>query len=111
MAKLFFSFAIFNLLFFILGYSYDYPYSQDSSRDPLSPLISSQGEVLIREDQAVSDLVLQGILYAEEKSSVIINSEVYNKGDLVQGYIIKDIAINQVILEKNNESFTLQWEE
>lgn len=104
--------AIFFSLFSFLcvAQGYDYPYNSFSDRDPLKPLISETGQILIRDRKEVGDFLLQGILHSSEGSQAIMNGEIFNEGDVVEGYKIKKIEGATVVLEKDDKEYVLKWE-
>jgi hypothetical protein len=87
-----------------------YPFEGGKERDPLKPLVSERGQVLIKTDKEAGDFSLQGILYSDNNSQAIINNQICSVGDVVDGYKVKKITASQVILDKNGLEFTLKWE-
>ncbi len=90
--------------------NYRYPYDSFKNRDPLRPLINSQGKLLINERRGVGNFILQGIIYYKDKSVAVINNQMFHEGDIVNGYKIKKIDPYKIILQKGKEEFVLKWE-
>ncbi|MCF7908109.1 MAG: general secretion pathway protein GspB [Candidatus Omnitrophica bacterium] len=82
-----------------------------NSRDPFVPLVSRNGLILIPRETDVTNMELGGIIYSEEESVAIINNEVVKIGDMIGEYKVLTIERRKVILEKNNQGFTLELEE
>lgn len=89
---------------------YSYPYDSFKDRDPLKPLVSEHGDLLIRERKEMGEFLLQGIIYAPPNSKVIINNEMFSEGDSVSGYTIKKIEPYRVVFDKEGEESILKWE-
>jgi len=87
-------------------------YSFDrGSRDPFSPLVSKSGLILISRETDVTNMVLGGIIYSESNAVAIINNEVVAVGDMIGKYKVLVIDEKKVVLEKDNQGFTLNLEE
>ncbi|MDD5069172.1 MAG: hypothetical protein PHV17_00420 [Candidatus Omnitrophica bacterium] len=80
-------------------------------RDPMSPLVSINGQILIAIDDGPSDLILQGILYSPDSASVIISGEILKENDKIYDYLVEKISEKQVILVNDNEKIVLKLEE
>lgn len=88
----------------------NYPYTI-SERDPMSPLINEQGEILLKtETHEELTIVLQGIMFSQNESTVIINDEIYRQGDYVGKNFIKKIEPNGVLVENEDKEYFLKWE-
>lgn len=86
--------------------------SEIIKRDPFIPLVTKTGKILIAKDEtAVSNLILKGIIYSQDKSLAIINDDVFSEGDQIGGYIILEIEEKKVILIKDEEEVVLELEE
>ena len=88
---------------------YIYPYTA-SDRDPMQPLINERGEIVIKvETSGVTDIVLQGIMFSEIESTVIINNEIYRQGDTIGNKKLIKIEPNGVIIESEGKEYFLNW--
>ncbi|MFH1771602.1 MAG: general secretion pathway protein GspB [Candidatus Omnitrophota bacterium] len=87
-----------------------YPFDPQTDRDPLFPLVNEKGDILIRDKKEVDDISLQGIIYIPDGAVAIINNEMLDEGDSFEGYTVKEIKQNGVILEKDGKQFFLKWE-
>ena len=100
---------------FFLGVSlaqdFQYPYNAFDERDPMRPLVNDRGEIIIRADKEIGDFFLQGIIYSDEGSVVIINGQTFRQGDTFEGYKIKKIEEKGVFIEKKGKEHYLKWEE
>ena len=97
-------------IFSVRAEDIEYPYSPFTDRDPLYPLVNERGEVLVREKREVGDIIIQGIIYSEQDSSVIINNEIFRQGDIYEAYTIKKIEPDGIIFEKDGNEYSLRWE-
>ncbi|UCD15813.1 MAG: hypothetical protein JSV34_01835 [Candidatus Omnitrophota bacterium] len=87
-----------------------YPFT-DEDRDPFSPLISRGGRILIPQEETVSNFVLRGIIYSEDKALAIINDEILKENDRIGEYIILRVEEKRVILKNEDEEIILKLEE
>ena len=55
-------------------------------------------------------IVIKGILYSDDRPSVIIGEEILSEGDLVEGAIIKKINRNHVVFEWKDQTWSGQLE-
>lgn len=106
-----FIFILIFLFIFVLAKAekFKYPYRSFYNRDPLKPLINEEGKIVISEKRR--GFVLQGIVYRGKSNSVIINNTLYKEGDIIEGFKIKRVEEDKVILEKEGKEFILKWEE
>jgi len=82
-----------------------------TDRDPFAPLVSRSGIVLIPRKIDVTNMSLGGIIYSEKESIAIINDEVVKTGETIGDYRVVAIEENEVVLEKDDQAFTLKLEE
>ncbi|MBU1122520.1 MAG: hypothetical protein KKF54_07505 [Candidatus Omnitrophica bacterium] len=75
----------------------------DKDRDPFSPLISRGGKILIPQDETVSNFVLKGIIYSQDRALAIINDEILKEKDNIGDYSILKIEEKRVILKSKDE--------
>ncbi|MCP4653385.1 MAG: general secretion pathway protein GspB [Candidatus Omnitrophica bacterium] len=101
--------CFFLVISFVAG-AFDYPHTTLSSRDPFYPLINEKGEITIREEKGIGDIMLQGIIYLPEGSSVIIDNRMFGEGDSFEKYKIKKIEERGIILENDGKEYFLKWE-
>jgi hypothetical protein len=91
---------------------FKYPYNSPQARDPLMSLVNSRGEIIIDKQKEASALNLEGIIYTPPQSQVIINNQVYQRGDKIKGRTIIKIREQSVVVEKKNGELTImKWEE
>ena len=88
----------------------DFTYSDHDKRDPFWSLLGNRGTILnFDKDIYASDMVLEGVLLEPTGDSVaIINGNIVKIGDKVGFFIVKEIQVNMVILEKGQEIITLK---
>ena len=103
------------VIFIVLAFSAGaeeakYPYSPFTDRDPLYPLVNERGDILVKEKREVGDIIIQGIIYSGDNSSVIINNEIFYQGDVYEEYTIKKIEPGGIIFEKDGGEYFLKWE-
>jgi len=80
----------------------------DKYRDPFIPLIGGEthDEVSIK-----GQIKLEGILWNPKNPLVVLNGEILKEGDKILGAIVKTINKDKVLLEYNNQTFSLVfWE-
>lgn len=103
--------SLFGIAFYNLyAQNYKYPYDE-YSRDPLDPLVSSNGQILIPKEGAISDFLLQGVIFSEEGSRAVINNEILRVGDIIKDYHIFSIGEKKVILKKGGKEFILKLDD
>lgn len=121
MKKLFLMIAVFILMVAVPAYPADkkgvaavekneFKYDDHDKRDPFWKLIGSRGMIVsYDQDIQVAEMVLEGVMAEPEGGSVaIINGNIVKPNDKVGHYIIKEINVNTVILEKGKEIYTLK---
>lgn len=88
----------------------DFTYNDHDKRDPFWSLLGNRGTILnFDKDIYASDMVLEGVLLEPTGDSVaIINGNIVKIGDKVGFFIVKEIQVNMVILEKGQEMITLK---
>ena len=89
--------------------SFQYPYTP-GERDPFTPLVNDRGDVVIREEAGISDIVLQGIMYSPGSSTVVINNDIFHEGDFIGKHKLKKIKPNGVIMISGGEEYFIKWE-
>jgi len=80
-------------------------------RDPFTALVNDRGDVVIHEETGITDIVLQGIMYSPDSSTVVINNEIYRAGDFIGKHKLKKIEQNGVLIESNGQEYFIKWEE
>ncbi|MCM8774146.1 MAG: general secretion pathway protein GspB [Candidatus Omnitrophica bacterium] len=110
MRVLFLSFLFVMLGSLCRGEQYQYPYNNLKDRDPLVPLVSESGHILIQEKKEIGNFILQGIIYSPQNSKAIINNEILSEGDVLGEYRIVKIEPKRVVLEKEDKEYILNWE-
>ncbi|MCB9757187.1 MAG: hypothetical protein H6753_02030 [Candidatus Omnitrophica bacterium] len=88
----------------------EFTYNDHDKRDPFWSLLGNRGTILnFDKDIYASDMVLEGVLLEPTGDSVaIINGNIVKIGDKVGFFIVKEIQVNMVILEKGQEIITLK---
>lgn len=88
----------------------NFVYDDHSKRDPFWSLLGSRGTIVnFDKDIQASDMSLEGILVEPSGGSVaIINGSIVKVGDKVGFFIVKEIQVNVVILEKGQEIVSLK---
>tara|TARA_B100000315_G_scaffold233792_1_gene247192 strand:- start:1763 stop:2122 length:360 start_codon:yes stop_codon:yes gene_type:complete len=95
--------------FKVFSQSQSYSYTT-ADRDPLVPLVSKSGLILIPREMDFTGLSLKGIIYSEQGAVAVINDVVLKEGDSLGDYTVLKIEEKKVILKKGNEGFTLKLE-
>ena len=80
-------------------------------RDPLLPLVSKSGVILIPREVDITGLRLKGIIYSQDNPLAIINDEVLKAEGVIGEYKVYEIKEKEVILKKDNQIFKLRLEE
>jgi hypothetical protein len=85
-------------------------YDSKGKRDPLMPLVTSQGYIVnVEEELFASDMNLEGIIFDINGNSLaIINGKVVRRGDNIGSYNIQEIEQAKVVLIKGAETYTLE---
>lgn len=89
-------------------------YEDKGWRDPFVPIVTKSGKVLsglsdVRVKRSVKTVSLEGIIFASEGGSLaLIDGEPYRVGDKVEGFEVKKIQPERVILEVDGEEFVLE---
>lgn len=64
----------------------------------------------VAEDLGPKNLVVEGIISNGNRAMAIINNGFYRKGDIIDGFVIKDIRTDRVILQRGGKDYTLRME-
>ncbi|NQS99785.1 MAG: hypothetical protein HQ595_01775 [Candidatus Omnitrophica bacterium] len=109
--------AYFLLVLLLLSVSFsfaqseeDFIYDDKGGRDPFFSLVDKHGKYLSVSNLGYSfdKLNLSGILWdAQGDSSALINNEIFSAGDSVDGFRIKEITQNSVIVDKDGREHTI----
>jgi hypothetical protein len=85
-------------------------YHDHGRRDPLWPLVSSDGVIHNYETEFMaSDLALEGVFYSNPgTSAAIINGSVVREGDRIGQYLVQEIGSAKVVLSQGNERIELR---
>ena len=85
-------------------------YNDHGKRDPLTPLVSSDGRVVTYdEDLSVNDLVLEGVVVdASGRNVAIVNGKIVKVHDRIGSYVVETIAFGHVEFLKGTERFILK---
>ncbi|MFA5270985.1 MAG: hypothetical protein WC412_01430 [Candidatus Omnitrophota bacterium] len=87
-----------------------YPFTE-VERDPLTPLVTKSGQLLVRRTIGPKGFIVKGIIYSKNGSVAIIGDEVFKENDIIGDYKIVKIGIKKVILKKDKEILILKLEE
>jgi len=87
----------------------NFSYDDHSKRDPLVPLVTSSGEIVnFSSELLISDLYLEGIMFAKDENSIaIINGKLLKVNDSIGSFILKKITKYYVILSKGGKKIRL----
>lgn len=87
----------------------EYFYDAKNKRDPLLPLVDSNGVILNYDKNfLISDLNLEGIIYQDSAGSLaIVNGKILRVGDKVGKYIVDQIYSDKVVLSIENQTYEL----
>ncbi len=88
----------------------EYIYDSQGKRDPMLPLISKEGVILLTKDKVgLSDLYLEGIMYDPGGNSfILVNGKVFKKGDVIDAFKIEEIKEEEVSLSKEDKTYQLK---
>ena len=67
-------------------------------RDPMRALVDSQGNLLTSAGLH-EGLAVQGVIWNESRPLVVIEDELYAKGDAIGDYVIREIRADSVIVQ------------
>ena len=103
--------SVILLLTGLPGYGSEGSFSYDSQgkRDPFIPLVGKGIRILMPEDpKSIKNVILEGIIFDPSGGSLaIVNSEIVQEGQLIQGFILSQIKKKAIILKKDEENFTI----
>lgn len=85
--------------------------SDQIKRDPLVPLVSKGGTILIPREVDITGLSLKGIIYSQDKPVAIINDQVLEVESVIGEYKVCEIKEKEVVLKKDGQIFKLRLEE
>ena len=87
-----------------------FAYDDGGRRDPLWPLVNSNGAILNYESEfLITDLALEGIMAgAEGENLAIINGRILKTDDAIGQFIVGRIAEDSIILKKGKQKFELK---
>ena len=102
--------ALVSCAFTLRADDFKYPCAP-GERDPFTALVNDRGDVVIHEETGISDIVLQGIMFSPDSSTVVINNDIYREGDYIGKHKIKKIEQNGVIIESGGKEYFIKWEE
>ena len=85
-------------------------YNDHGKRDPLTPLVSSDGRVVdYDEDLLVNDFVLEGVVADTSGNNVaIVNGKIVKAHDQIGPYVVDAITVDHVEFLKGTERFILK---
>lgn len=88
----------------------EFIYDNGGQRDPFVPLIGDVGSGLVDTSEVmdIADVQFQGVAVDSDGNKVVVlNGEIFKKGDKTGPVTIKDIADDYVILTLNEKDYTL----
>jgi hypothetical protein len=101
----------FNCLFACAQGAQSFLYDDKGKRDPFRALVDENGQYLLEEDRYYSsdELEVSGILWDPEgKSSALINNQIAAVGEVVFGFLVKDITKDAVTLTKDGKEYIIR---
>lgn len=85
-------------------------YEEKGKRNPFIPLVTSDGRILSLDQEAQSELRLEGIIYDKISGSyAIVNQAIVRVGDWVGDYQIFKIEESKVIFLKNGQATEVEF--
>ena len=87
-----------------------FEYNDHGKRDPLWPLVSSEGTILNFETEfLITDLALEGIMAgANGENFAIVNGLVLKKGDSIGQFTVERIGDDLIVLKQGRKKFELK---
>jgi|GEM_PF-5544563 len=80
-------------------------------RDPMAEPLALQPVFKQKNDLLIEKLFeLKAILYNPKSKKAFINNELYMEGDDIDGYKVKSITVDTVVLSKDGKDFVLKIE-
>ena len=88
----------------------NFSYNDNGKRDPFWSLLGHRGTIVnYDKDILATDMILEGVMVEPTGESIaIINGNIIKLGEKVGLFVVKEIQVNAVILEKGQEIFTLK---
>lgn len=84
--------------------------AEELRRDPFIPLVNRDGRFLTgvkATTTGIEGIVFEGILQDPKGSMAIINGEVVREGEMIDGYFVKAIAPDRVILKLGEKEYSI----
>lgn len=88
-----------------------YRFTEAADRDPLLPLVTKSGQLLVKKTIGPKGFIVKGIIYSKDGSVAIIGDEVFKENDIIGNYRIAKIGKKKIILRKDKEILILKLEE
>jgi hypothetical protein len=87
-----------------------FAYDDGGRRDPLWPLVNSNGAILNYESEfLLTDLALEGIMAgAQGENLAIVNGRILRTSDAIGQFVVGGIAEDSIILKKGKQKFELK---
>ena len=87
-----------------------FSYDDNGRRDPLWPLVNSNGAILNYESEfLITDLALEGIMAGTDgENMAIINGRVLKAEDTIGQFVVRKIGEDSIILKKGKQKFELK---
>ncbi len=90
----------------------DFEYDANNKRDPFWPLVNANGTIMhYDKDYFISDLILEGIISDPMGNLAVINGMVVTLNEKIGLYVVVEIGMNQVVLNKGEERYVLKLRE
>ena len=85
-------------------------YDDEGKRDPLWPLVNSNGAILNYESEfLITDLTLEGIMAgAQGENLAIVNGRILRPNDAIGQFVVSEIAEDSIVLKKGKKKFELK---
>ena len=85
-------------------------YAEESGRDPFIPLVNRDGRYLAGVKTAntgIEGVVFEGVLQDPKGSMAIINGEVVREGETIDGFLVKTISPERVVLKVGEKEYAI----
>jgi len=83
-------------------------FAQEGRRDPFVPLV--RGGRFVTATKAatgIEGVVLEGVLWDPDRPIAIINGELVGEGEIIDGFLVKQIGVDRVVLKAGDKEHTI----
>ena len=84
------------------------PPSAPQQTEPPEEIKKTAAPVSALTVEELKDLKLSGLVYSEDGNAALLNNNIYEEGDVIEGYSITEIRAKSVIFEKDGTLYEIE---